>query len=447
MELVAQAHRLTYVTRGCPHLLRTVCEMIRNRAPVICLLTDSEVANSFCLRYWARSSDGKWRESFQTLLADSDLNKSEMIDMLKAACRLYFPYVRCGCCANPISVVTRSEYSSLIGAIYRYGTGKLPPLCTSCSTSQAASKQTVDFIPRQHRDCVTDALKRQHEKAPQVDYKKLSFFQSCILYAALLAANLSPGQTIIPPLEMQMDKLAPSLELADEIYARLCTDGIFLPALSSDLHAFNLDKDTGAVICNIRAAAWTLADDVSGRSLDEIVAMLSHRLDQPEPEAVKELWHLVAESECRRYFVSQWERYRFAHPSVYSIKVSAVIKNYLEQCSIGQLWNIVYYEVKNLAALTQEGRHTPQHIYNMLPGGMRRYAEYRLANGQTIRPWRRPSPERASWMTNILFDKIFRAGDICFEKLKGKDVVRYVEHLVTKTSDGPADTSFFDAVP
>lgn len=421
--------------------------MIRNRAPLICLLTDSEVANNLCLRYWARSSNGKWTESFQGLLSDSGLSKSEMVDVLKSACRLYFPHVRCGRCANPISVVTRSEYSSLIGAIYRFETGKPPPLCTCCSTSLVSPKQSVDFIPRQHRDRVADALKRLHDKAHQVDYTKLSYFQSCILYAALLSANLSPGQATVPPLETQIDELAPTPELADEIYARLCTDGIFLPALSSDLDAFSLDTDTGAVTCNIRAAAWTLADDVSGRSIDEILAMLFQRLDQPEPEAVKALWHVVAESECRRYFVSQWERYRFAHPSVYSVKVSAVIRNYLEQCSIGQLWNIVYYEVKNLAALTQEGRHTPQHIYNMLPGGIRRYAEYRLANGQPIRPWRRPSPARASWMTNILLDKIFRAGDICFERLKGKDVVKYVEYLVTKASDGPADTSFFDAVP
>ena len=156
---------------------------------------------------------------------------------------------------------------------------------------------------------------------------------------------------------------------------------------------------------------------------------------------------MTTTDECRRYFVSQWERYRFAYPSIYSAKISAALQNYLEECSIGQLWNIVYYAVKNLAALMQEGRHTPHHIYNMLPGGIRRYADYRLANGQPIRPWRRPSPAGASWMTNILLDKILRAGDICFEKLKGQDVVGYIEHLVTKPIDHPAETWFFVPSP
>lgn len=422
--------------------------MIRNRAPLICLFTDIEVANSFCLRYWARSSKGKWSESVQSLLLDSGLRKGEMVDMVKTACRLYFPDVRCGRCASQISVGTRSEYSSLIGTIHRQGTGKPSLLCTSCSEVRVASEKRTDFfVPRQRWERVASALKRLHEETKPVDYAKLSFSQSYLLYAALLAANLGPGQTVIPPLEMQMDELAPTPELANEIYARLCTDGIFLPAQFSDLDVFSLEPETDAVTFHIRAGAWTLADDVDGRSIDEILTVLFRRLGQPEPEAVKALWYLVAEDECRRYFVSQWERYRFAYPGIYSAKISAALQNYLEECSIGQLWNIVYYAVKNLAALMQEGRHTPQHVYNMLPGGIRRYADYRLANGQPIRPWRRPSPAGASWMTNILLDKILRAGDICFEKLKGQDVASYIEHLVTKPIDHPAETWFFAPSP
>ena len=417
--------------------------MIRNYTPYICLLTDSEIANNFCLRYWARSSNGKWRESFQTLLLDSGLSKGEMIDMVKAACRLYFPRIRCGSCGDQISLTTRSEYLSLIGPIQRSEKGSPPPICTSCSAAALMPKQGTDsFILKHRRDRVVGALKRLHEKAKLVDYAQLSFFQSCLLYAALLAANLAPGESVVPPLEMQMGGLAPTPELAHEIYARLCTDGIFLPALSSDLNAFTLEQDTDAVTCNIRAVTWTLANDPSGRSIDEILEVLFQRLDQPDPKAVEALWYLVAEDECRRYFVSQWERYRFAHPGVYSAKVATALQLYLGPCSIGQMWNIIYYAVKNLAALTQEGRHTPQHIYNMLPGSICRYADWRLANSQPIRPWHRPPSARESWITSILLDKVLKAGDVAFEMLKGQDVVKYAEYLVTKPRDCASGTWF-----
>jgi hypothetical protein len=332
--------------------------------------------------------------------------------------------------------------------MHRYEKGLSLPLCTACAAVALTQKQGTDFfVPKRRQDRVASALKRLHERAKPVDYANLGFYQSCLLYAALLAANLAPGESVVPPLEMQMDELAPTPELADEIYALLCSEGVILPALSSDLNAFDLERNSDAVTCNIRAGAWTLANDVCGRSIDEILALLFRRLDQPDPEAVKALWYLVAEDECRRYFVSQWERYRFAHPGIYSAKVSATLQVYLDQCSIGQMWNVIYYAVKNLAALTQEGKHTPQHIYNMLPGGIRRYADYRLANGQPIRPWHRPSPAGASWLTNVLLDKILKAGDICFERLNGQDVVKYIEHLAVKPVDCPSATWFFSASP
>jgi hypothetical protein len=421
--------------------------MIRNRTPYLCLLTDSEIANSFCLRYWARLPTGKWQESFQTLLSDSGLSKGEMVDMLKCACRLHFPRICCGNCGGQISVVTRSEYTSLIGRIHRFGTDRPPPLCSFCSAATLVPKQGAELcVLKNRRDRVAETLKRLHEEAKPVDYAKLSFFQSCLLYAALLAANLAQGESVVPPLEMQRDELAPTSELADEIYALLCNDGILLPAVSSDLDAFSLDQHTGGVAVKIRAVAWTLANDALGRSMDDILTVLFQRLDQPDPKAVEALWYLVAEDECRRYFVSQWERYRFAHPGVYSAKVSATFRHYLDKCSIGQMWNVIYYEVKSLAALTQEGKHTPQHIYNMLPGGIRRSADYRLANNQPIWAWNRPSRTGASWMTNILFDKILKAGDICFKMLKGQDVLSFAEHLITKPVDSAA-AAWFSAPP
>jgi ABC-type phosphate transport system substrate-binding protein len=99
------------------------------------------------------------------------------------------------------------------------------------------------------------------------------------------------------------------------------------------------------------------------------------------------------------------------------------------------MWNIIYYAIKNLAALAQEGTYTRQHIYNMIPGSIRRYADYRLAKDEEIRPWRRPSLTTESWITSILLDKVLKGGDVSFETLKGQDVVGYVERLLADPAD------------
>lgn len=310
------------------------------------------------------------------------------------------------------------------------------------------AKHRRDLLTLQSpRDRVARALNQLHENARQIDYAELSFAQSCLLYTVLVAADMEPGNRIIPPLEEQTHELAPTSELSSGIYARLYTDGILLPAISSDLNAFSVDEETGGMTFSVWITAWTLAKDVSGRSIDEIFSVLFRRLEQPEPKEVESLWYLVAEDECRRYFMSQWERYRFTHAGIYSTKIASALRQYMDQCSIGQMWNIIYYAVKNLAALTQEGKHTPQHIYNMLPGSIRRYADYRLANDQSIRPWRRAHPTAESWITSILLDKVLKAGDISFEMLKGKDVIRYVEHLIIKPERTVAATWFLSPQP
>lgn len=356
--------------------------------------------------------------------------------MLRSACRACLPHLRCDACESPFQVGTRSEYSPLTGSLTKFGRRSRPRLCAFCDAAAlAANREANLFAVQQHRDRLTGALKRLHQRAEPVDYAKLSYVQSCLLYAALVAASVGSDDLEIPPLVSQTEPLAPTVELSDRIYTRLYADRILLPALSSDPHALSLNEETGVVTFSVRTGTWALASDLTGRSIDEILSVLFERLEQPEPKAAEELWYLVAEDECKRYFVSQCERYRFIHPGIYSSKVVASLRDYLGRCSIGQMWNIIYYAIKNVAALAQEGTYTRQHIYNMIPGSIRRYADYRLAKDEEIRPWRRPSPTTESWITSILLDKVLKGGGISFETLKGQDVVRYVQQTLVGTSD------------
>ena len=74
----------------------------------------------------------------------------------------------------------------------------------------------------------------------------------------------------------------------------------------------------------------------------------------------------------------------------------------------------------------------------MIPGSIRRYADYRLANDKSIHPWRRPPPTTESWITSILLDKVLKGGNISFETLKGQDVAKYVENVLADQPDATA---------
>lgn len=260
-----------------------------------------------------------------------------------------------------------------------------------------------------------------------IDYFALSFVQSYFLYSALVAANAGWQGSRIAPLDSQPGKLAPTPDLSEHVYKTLYDDKIIFPDHASDPHAFRMADEGGAVEFCFTSVRWVLAPDASGRTMKEVFSLLLERLDDPEPEAVEVLWSMIAESECRRYFVTQCERYRFVQPDIYSTKVADAVRDFLPHFSIGQMWNVIFYVLKDMAALSQEKTYARQHVYNMIPGHIRRYVDYRLSNNRAIHPWRRPAPITESWMTSILFDRVIGDGNTSFEMLTGQSIRAHVE--------------------
>jgi hypothetical protein len=281
----------------------------------------------------------------------------------------------------------------------------------------------------QHRARVTKALSRSEGEVSPIDYSALSYVQSYFLYSALVAANAGWEGSRIAPLDTQPGKLAPTPDLSERVYRRLYEDKIIFPDPASDARVFGIDDEDGAIEFSFSSVSWMLAPDASGLTMKNVFSLLLARLDDAEPEAVEELWFMIAESECRRYFLTQCERYRFVHPEIYSEKVAAAVSDFLPRFSIGQLWNVIFYVLKDMAALSQEKTYARQHVYNMIPGNIRRYLDYRLSNNRPIHPWRRPAPITESWMTSILFDKVLGDGNTSFEMLTGQSVGAHVEFV------------------
>lgn len=402
--------------------------MSQDRTPFLCFLTDNDQHIELCLRYWALDAGRRWKEPFSKLLSDAGLSQWELTNLLKSACSAHLLHLRCKNCRAPIQASTRSEYAPLKGAIVQFGRQLQSPMCSDCEAqARGAVHEAVAFEAEHARSLVDRALESLHARARSVDFGRLSYVQTFLLYAVLVAADVGPGDQGIPALASQPFSLSPTAGLAYGIYTTLYENGILLPAALSRPNAFRPDSGSGKIKFNVSDVSWVLAKDSLGRSIQEIVAILFDRLEHPEPAAVAELWYMVAVDECKRYFETQCERYRFTESQIYTDKVAAAIRHYLDRCSIGQAWNIIYYAVKNLAALAQEGRHTRQHIYNMMPGAIRRYADFRLGNQNAIHPWRRSAPSAEAWVTSILLDKVLKNGNVLFENLSGCEVHSYVD--------------------
>lgn len=145
-------------------------------------------------------------------------------------------------------------------------------------------------------------------------------------------------------------------------------------------------------------------------------------LDQRDLVAIAGLWWMVAEAECERYFGELCERYRFSRETVFTPKVAESIRYCLERISLAQVWNVLWYTMRDIAALLQEGKYIRPHVYNMVAGNIRRDIDRRLANNFPIRPWNRLRADKEPIITGIFFDKVLGKGDFAFETVTARNI-------------------------
>lgn len=398
-----------------------------NISPFLCFLTDNPLHQALCLRYWA-VNEGAWTEKVDAVFQDSGISKPKILEILRLGCRTYLRPFPCRECNAPLEIKNRSQYSPSTGRPIGSARYRTVHRCKSCQDAALAAEVRANELKlQQHRTRVTQALSGMAGAPTPIAYAKLSYVQSYFLYSVLVAANAGWEGYRIAPLRSQPGELAPTPDLAELVYKTLYEDKIITPDPSSDPRAFSLSDEGGILGFSFRSISWVLAPDASGCTMNEVFSRLLARLDDPEPKAVEELWFLVAESECRRYFLKQCERYRFVQPDIYSAKVASAVRDFLPHFSIGQMWNVIFYVLKDMAALSQEKTYACQHVYNMIPGNIRRYLDYRVSNNRQIHPWRRPAPITESWMSSILLDKVLGDGNTSFEILTGQSVAAHVE--------------------
>lgn len=408
----------------------TISAMNEHRVPLICFLTDNEIHNDICQDYWSLDADGDWSHAYTDLLSRYVSGRAELSSTIRLACRAYLPSLRCNGCGGLFEIKSRTDYPRLRKLLKRSLPSPTPKMCDECDSAiSARAAESARAEAQINLDNVNETIHLIRERATPIDYEQLSYVESCFLYAALVSADVGPEDVKIHSLNSQARELSPTKKLSKEIYSCLYRGGILIPLPYPSAEAVGSLGQRCLTDFDVPTLDWTLAEDISGRTKEEIFSILFERLDRPEPEAVKDLWYHMAEHECEKYFLSLCARWNFVKAEIYSPTIAATVRQYLEILSIGQMWNVIFCVLKELAAVAQTNKYARQHIYNMIPGNIRRYADNRLAGSRGLTPWHRPQSFKEAWLTSIILDKVLKSGEVAFQDLSGRQVAKYVDDL------------------
>jgi hypothetical protein len=398
--------------------------MTYNPEPVLCFFSDNPSEIDLCMRYWSREKNRIWSEKFSALVHDSGRSQHELRAVIRSSCTAYVRGIRCHDCGSVPMVTSRQQFDTVTSLFvsrcqaYR---------CHKCRQAAQAQKNVEAAAEEERKEEQLVRLRGwSRAKLHAVDYKSLEYTDAFCLYSALIAAGECwQGQTIMP-LPAQTAKLAPTLENAITIYLHLYYKGVITPSSPSRSRILRfVDEASSPFDFSPLEANWTLAPPSDGAPIEGILALLETVLAQPDPPSVAEIWLMVAEAECERYFGELCERYRFSKDFVFTAKIADSIRYCLDRVSLPQVWNILWCTMRDIAALIQEGKYIRPHVYNMISGNIRRDIDRRLANNTPIRPWTRHRSDKESIITGILFDKILGKGNLAFETVTAKNVTTF----------------------
>lgn len=377
------------------------------------------------MRYWSLEGNGTWSEKVAALQQESGCSQRELLMLIATSSRSYIKGIRCHDCRTVPEITSRQQFVDAARSFVRKGHVHRCPKCARAVEQKKVGEAAAEEARKKVQ--VENTLTALGANLAPVDYGALGYTEAFLLYSVLRAAGECWEGRQILSLETQAGNLAPTGEMATTIYMHLYKEGIITPVPSWRSKAFIVADDVSDTL-NFppEDVNWMLALPKDGTPIEHVLGSLEVLLDQRDLVSVAGLWSMIAEAECERYFGELCERYRFSKEAVFTPKVAESIRYCLDRVSLAQVWNVLWYTMREIAALIQEGRYIRPHVYNMVAGNLRRDIDRRLANNSPIRPWSRLRADKEPIITGILFDKVIGKGDSAFETVNARNIVAFL---------------------
>lgn len=391
----------------------------------LCYRTDDQHVINICNRYWALGPQGLWHENVDPIALDAGVPKHSVVKFIQQACTAFSIRARCGDCGTPVQVKSRTDFAA---------SKKFAPKCEICYEQEKARR--AQQIAQQQEDKRASELAAAAEIRQQLleineallpcDYQSLDFVTSALLYAALTTAGEAWQDATLLSLDCQANSLTPTLDGSIAIYKRLKDAGILCLSPSSPHGSVIIEGDRLAYYPP--RVNWTLAEDSEGIPWSDLLTVLEVSFHSPTAEELESLWHIVATEECKAYLFEMYAKYKF-FDAEYSDRIAESINYALQYYPIPKVWNIISFTLLKLAALMQAGTHTKKHVYNMIPGNIRRSVDKLIADNREIRSWTRRSETKEAFLTGLLFDKILGGGTDDFNSVTSANIHDAAERL------------------
>ena len=255
----------------------------------------------------------------------------------------------------------------------------------------------------------------------RVSVAEMSLFEAVALLTLARACTIldkpdSNGNVVLGPLENATPPMAPGNEFAVDLVDQLMGFKLISIADSSSVGAFEYEEGKLAGYFNFRVN-WALTVEEPLLLLEEIEKLAANPEKWPEAwhQDTSQLWRDIALEECKEYFACVAEERGF--PPAGATSTEAMLKNILNDYSVGQCYRIIYMGAQHAADFLVRKQCTRMHAANYMIGATQRWADRARAEKWEVGHFRRRFNLPRSVLSHVFFDVFLGIGEKGFTEV------------------------------
>jgi len=217
----------------------------------------------------------------------------------------------------------------------------------------------------------------------------------------------TPNGLSLSPSKKSSARLAPSGDFTEEILTNLIDAGLLQIYEQSNSKNFSFLANQLAISS---AAQWHLPKTVSSELINDIEARITHG-NWPVRwyEQLLALVFDLAFAECKEFYVFCASERRFPNENEHGI--DALIRNLLEDFSVGQCFRIIHSGAQYAADFLVKQSATERQAAKYMIGACERWADKARAQNWVVNAFRRNLNCPRSMVSYVLYDFILKASD------------------------------------
>jgi ribosomal protein S10 len=355
-----------------------------------------------CKLYWGFDDENEFLYSVKSIAEEYGISSSELLKTVQGNCIAYSLILNCVYCKEPYTYKNRSDYNSCLDVSKSY-------ICQDCKNSLEENESN------EKRELIQASIDKIDNGFVVSD---LTIRQAVFLYALIRHSGNEDLTGLSEFNSKKPEPFSPNKDFDFKILKELYHQRLILVDPSSNLDYISITEDNSFQFY-IDRVKWYLPIADKYNNLNQFISDLDNTITSMDYidtsyDEVVELCKELGLEESISYLQHILNEHQLDFTP--GEKTMLVLEKALENYSVAQIYNFIWYAGKNAAAYYMRSHISKKQAANSMVGIIERHIEKVEANNWDVKSYKRMFDMPQSQVSRVLFNLLLHTDDDGFNK-------------------------------